>query len=162
MTEYERATEDRLLREILTGAINDVSAGEGAILLLSEGGKSLEFALNTSVEEKKLLGLKQPLGKGITGLAFTLQQPMIVNDVSRDASFDPTVQERSGVLTRSIMVIPLVSPNAEFGALTAINAKSGAFNNSDLEYFSQHAAKIVTRLGELNLSLPAPNDGNFE
>jgi len=162
MTEYQRAAGDGPLRELLTGAVGDVSAAEGAILLLSEDGASLEFVLNTSPGEEKLIGLRQPLGKGITGLAFTLQQPMVVNDVSRDASFDPTVQERSGVSTRSIMVVPLVSPEAEFGALTAINAESGAFSNLDLESFSEKAGRIVTRLAELNLSLPAPNDGDFE
>ncbi len=162
MTEYERAAGDGPLKKILTGAVGDVSAGEGSILLLSENGGSLEFVVSESPVAEKLIGLKQPLEKGITGLAFTLQQPMIVNDVSQDASFDPTVQERSEVTTRSIMVVPLVSPEAEFGALTAINSASGAFSNRDLEVFCEAARRIIDRLGELNLSLPAPNDGDFE
>lgn len=162
MTEYEKAAGDTGLKELLRQAVTGVSAAEGSILLLSDEGRALQFTLCESPVADKLVGLKQPFEKGITGLAFTLQQPMIVNDVSRDASFDPTVQERSEVKTRSIMVVPLVSPQAEYGVLTAINSESGAFTRRDLDRYSESAREIIDRLRELNLSLPTPNDGDFE
>ena len=162
MNPYDAAANDPVLKEILASAINEISAAEGSILLLAEDGTALEFAVCESPVADKLFGLKQPLGKGITGLAFTLQQPMIVNDAVRDASFDPTVQNRSGVITRSIMVVPLVSPVAEYGAVTAINSKSGAFTDHDLDVLGEAARLIIDRLGELHLSLPSPNDGAFE
>ncbi len=162
MNPYQIAASDSVLRRILHAAIQNVSAGEGSILLLAGDGNALEFAVSESPVADKLVGLRQPLGKGITGLAFTLQQPMVVNDPGSDASFDPTVQNHSGVVTRSIMVVPLVSPDAEYGAVTAINSTSGAFSDIDLDVFAEAARLIVGRLGELHLSLPAPNDGAFE
>ena len=161
MNAYQTAGDDPVLQKLLHSAITQVQAAEGSILLLADQGQSLEFALSESPVAEKLIGLHQPLDKGITGLAFTLQQPMIVNDVGCDASFDPTVQNHSGVETRSIMVVPLVSPEAEYGAVTAINSKSGCFTESDLTAFGESSRLIVERLDELDLSLPSPNDGSF-
>jgi|GEM_PF-1584818 len=162
MSEYKRAGSDDLLNQLLNSAVEEVHAKEGSILLISDDGESLEFVLSVSVSSDKLIGLKQPLNKGISGLAFTLQQPMIVNDVSQDAAFDASVDDQSNVRTESIIVIPLVSPDAEFGVLTGINSTKGAFSHPDMEVYSKAATGIIARLTELNLSLPAPNDGYFE
>lgn len=161
MNAHEKAASDAALRQLLDDAVAAVHAAEGSILLLSEEGEDLRFVLSHSPVAEKLLGVSQPLGKGITGLAMSLQQPMIVNETQRSAAFDDTVDERTGVTTKAIMVIPLVTPHDEFGALTAINSTTASgFTADDLERYSDFAEQICDRLTALDLGMG--NVGTFE
>ena len=163
MNDYTIASADAELGALLREAVHDAGAAEGSVMLLSEDGHALEFVLCESPVAATLLGMRQPLDKGITGLAFSLQQPMVVNDVEHDPVFDRTVQERTRVVTRSLMVVPLVSPVGEFGALTAVNSnRPNGFNTDDLIGYGEAARRIVGRLMSLKLILRAPNDGTFE
>jgi GAF domain-containing protein len=162
MTDYSPAADDPELRTLLREAVQRADAAEGSILLLTEDGRALRFVVCESPVAATLTGTVQPLDKGITGLAFMLQQPMVVNDTARDGSFDPTVQERTGVKTSSVMAVPLVSPQGEFGALTAVNSRRpGGFSGDDLARYSEAAGRITARLASLQLNLPAPNAGAF-
>ena len=162
MSDYTRASADAELRGQLREAVRGAGAEEGSVLLLTEDGHALEFVLCESPVAATLQGMRQPLDRGITGLAFSLQQPMVVNDVARDTAFDPTVQEHTKVRTRSIMVVPLVAPCGEFGALTAVNSsRPDGFCAEDLTRYGEAARRITERLIALNLALPSPNDGAF-
>jgi hypothetical protein len=80
---------------------------------------------------------------------------MVVNDTAHDGSFDPAVQERTGVRTESVMAVPLVSPLCEYGALTAVNSRRpGGFSGSDLTNYSTAAQRIIARLAVLIPSAP--------
>lgn len=150
MTPYELVSSDAVLKQLLDEAVAAVCAKEGAILLLSEDGKFLRFVVATAGVADKLRGVEQPLSKGITSLAVSLQQPMIVNETGRDASFDPSVDAKTGMKTQSIMVIPLVDPDEEFGALTAVNSTaSTGFTTEDLERYSDFAEQISNHLSEI-------------
>ena len=154
MSAYEIASKDDVLRKLLDEAVHQVRAAEGSILLLSDDGKSLRFVVSHSPVADKLLALEQPLGQGITGLSVSLQQPMIVNETERSGAFDPSVDVQTGVSTKSIMVVPLTTPEREFGALTAINSSAGAgFVARDLENYSAFAERIASRLAELGLGI---------
>jgi GAF domain-containing protein len=160
MTNYTRAADDAELRTLLREAVQGAAAAEGSILLLTDDGQALRFVVCESPVAATLTGTLQLLDKGITGLAFRLQQPMVVNDTEHDGSFDPTVQERTGVKTSSVMAVPLVSPQGEFGALTAVNSlRPGGFSGDDLLRYSEAAGRITTRLAALQLNLPAPHAG---
>ena len=146
MSAYEMASKDPVLRRLLDEAVEAVHAAEGSILLLSEDGKFLRFA----VADEKLRALQQPIAKGITGLSVSLQQPMIVNETEGSTTFDPTIDTQTGTKTKSIMVVPLVTPEQEFGALTAINSTiSGGFVTQDLERYTEFAEQIASRLSTL-------------
>lgn len=154
MTAYEIVSGDPALRHLLEQALQAVHAPEGSILLLSDDGQGLLFTLCCSPAAQNLSNLQQPLRKGITGLAVSLQQPMIVNDPGKNSAFDPTVDAAAGTVTKSIMVVPLATPEAEFGALAAINSQEpGGFNSENLERFSDFAEQISARLTELDLGM---------
>ena len=145
-------SQDAVLRRLLDKAVEAVHAAEGSILLLSDDGKFLRFVVSTSDVADKLRSLEQPLSKGITGLAVSLQQPMIVNETGQSSAFDPSVDAQTGFTTKSIMVIPLVTPQQEFGALTAINSTAhSGFARQDLERYSEFAEQISGRLSNLGL-----------
>jgi sigma-B regulation protein RsbU (phosphoserine phosphatase) len=154
MTPYEKASQDRALRGLLEDALHEVHAAEGSILLLSEGGSTLRFVVSISPVADTLLTLEQPLQKGVTGLSVSLQQPMVVNELKGHEVFDPSVDEETGVTTKSLMVVPLSTPVQEFGALTAINSDNpGGFTSDDLENYTVRAESIAQRLMELDLGM---------
>ncbi len=145
---------DAELRAQLHAAVCEVNAEEGSVLLLTEDRHELEFVICDSPVAATLCGMRQPVGKGITGLSFVLQQPMVVNDVAHDASFDPTVQTLTHVSTRSIMVVPLVAQCGEYGALTALNSRRPeGFTSEDFTRYGEAARGITERLIALNLTL---------
>ena len=154
MIAYEKASLDAALRQTLDEAVAAVCAAEGSILLLSDDGGSLRFVLSHSPVADKLIGLQQPLVHGITGLSVSLQQPMIVNETHDNAAFDPSVDAKTGMTTRTIMVVPLVTPREEFGALTAINStRPEGFGLEDLNRYSMYAEQICRRLTDLELGM---------
>jgi hypothetical protein len=94
------------------------------------------------------------LSHGITGLAVSLQQAMIVNETRNNAMFDPTVDAKTGMTTKTIMIVPLVTPREQFGALTAINSrKMEGFGQDDLQRYSIFAEQICRRLTDLELGM---------
>ena len=110
----------------------------------------MRFAASCSPLAEELFGLTQPVNQGVSGLAVTLQQPMIVNDTDQDGNFDPTVDQAIGSQTRSIMVAPLSTAEREFGVVTAINSNQAeGFSAQNLDEFIEAAGRISQRLETL-------------
>ena len=143
---------------MLKEAVERANAAEGSLLLINPAGDKLRFVASHSPVADKLVGTEQALDEGITGLAVSLQQPMIVNDVAADPRHSHAVDDLTEVKTRSIMVIPLAAPETAFGALTAINSSAPeGFSSVDLERYGEASDGIIARLMELNFD-PEPED----
>lgn len=154
MNSYSKTTNDPILAGLLGEAVATVKASEGSILLFTESGSHLRFVVSNSPVAERLLGSEIPLNEGITGLAVCLQQPMIVNETQSNPDFSKTIDSQSGVTTKSILVIPLVTPEQEFGAFTAINSRDqDGFGREDLEIYSRYAEQVCHRLVELDLGM---------
>lgn len=147
---FARLNADAALNAMLADAVEAVKAGEGSLLMLEENAEKLRFVVCHSPVADKLVGTEQALDKGITGLSVSLQQPMIVNDTQADPSFSADVDKLTNVNTRSIMVVPLVGPDHELGALTAINSNAPTgFSTCDLEAYAEAADRITDRILEV-------------
>ena len=155
---YDKVSDDVRLQQLLAAAVESVGGGEGSLLLVNPDGDKLRFVISHSPVADKLVGTEQDLTEGITGLAVALQQPMIVNDVASDPRHNSAVDDMTTVQTKSIMVVPLVSPEAEFGALTAINSKAATgFSSADLQSFCEASEGVLARLVELGFD-PEPDE----
>ena len=153
MSAFETAANDPALRQLLAEALKAVDAAEGSILLVSADGERLRFVVAQSAVANALLGLEQPLEKGIVGRSVSSQQPTIVNEAEQEGAFDPSVDARTGVRTKSIMVVPLLRSARAIGALTAINSTAPAgFSENDLKSYTQSAEEITRRLAQLGES----------
>jgi phosphoserine phosphatase RsbU/P len=88
------------------------------------------------------------LGDGLVGACVTQSEPIIVNNTFSDERFLSRVDERSGFLTHSVLVIPLRAEKGRvIGAFQALN-KPGGFTESDIALLgltgSYSAAAIET------------------
>ena len=150
MSAFETAANDPALRQLLADALKAVDGAEGAILLVSDDGERLRFVVAQSAVANALLGLEQPLEKGIVGRSVSLQQPTIVNEAEQEGAFDPSVDAKTGVRTKSIMVVPLIRSARGIGALTAVNSTAPAgFSENDLKSYTHSAEEITRRIAQL-------------
>jgi len=139
------------IKETLRSTLAQIRAEEGSVLLAEPAG--LRFALCAAPacpdHESKLVGHLVPRGRGIVGLAFAFQQPMTVADVKSDPTHDDTTDSAVGSFTRNEAVVPLSTPEKEYGMLTAINsAAPGGFSAKDLDALTTAAAEITRLLAK--------------
>jgi GAF domain-containing protein len=148
-TFWEQCREDQSCHRLLHEAVALVYAEEGSILIPADD-TSLRFTVCVSPVSNKLIGLTQPLNRGISGLVFTLQQPMIVNNVQGNPNWDSNIDRFVGVQTRSMLCVPLSAPDTEYGVVTMINSRqSEGFSENDLSTLVFLSLNIVHRLGEI-------------
>ena len=89
------------------------------------------------------------LGHGLVGACVAEARPVVVNDTSTDERFLGRVDEGSGYVTHSVLVIPLCAAGGKvIGAFQALN-KAGGFSESDVALLglagSYSAAAIETQ-----------------
>lgn len=157
---HEQASRDPDLQALLAGAVAEAGAAEGSILLVETdaAGRSagLRFAVSVSPHAEALRGRLVPPGKGLVGLCLAFQQPMAIFDVKSDPAHHSGVDEAVGSRTRSEAIVPISTPEREFGCLTAINTDHPeGFRRPELTGLEDAAARIADRLAWLSARLPA-------
>jgi sigma-B regulation protein RsbU (phosphoserine phosphatase) len=80
-------------------------------------------------------------GVGIAGYVAEYGESVALDDVQSDPRFDPSTDHRTGFFTRTMLCVPLRSPEgALMGSLQAINARRMRFTEADLAYLESFAA----------------------
>ena len=70
-------------------------------------------------------------------------KPVMVPDTSKDPDFYPLVDQMVRFRTRSMLDVPLRSKEKPIGVLSAINKKSGEFDESDVELLGMVAGTVA-------------------
>jgi signal transduction histidine kinase len=116
---------DALLREVMDRAQELLEAERSTLFLVDRERGELW--------SKVLRGLKPheirlPLGKGIAGWVAKSGRPVVVSDAYDDPRFDPSVDQRSGFRTRSVMAVPIRGRDERvLGVIEVLNRRTGAF-----------------------------------
>jgi serine phosphatase RsbU (regulator of sigma subunit) len=80
-------------------------------------------------------------GTGVAGYVAETGESVLLNDVRSDTRFDPSIDQRTGFITRNMLCVPLRKPEGSLmGSVQAINARSGDFTGADLSYLESFAA----------------------
>ena len=80
-------------------------------------------------------------GVGVAGYVAESGESVLLDDVSSDPRFDPSTDQRTGFITRTMLCVPLRSPEGVLmGSLQAINARRERFTEADLAYLESFAA----------------------
>ena len=88
---------------------------------------------------------------GIIGYAIKENKTLIINDVQSHKHFNKTIDKKTGYLTKTMMVIPMVNQKDEVvGAIQVINKKNDElFTKTDLKYLqlaSTYAAESISTI----------------
>jgi len=123
-----------------------LDAEGGALFLLQNENTQLRCEACAGVTD--IIGIELASDHGIVGRCVQQNIAEIVEDVSKDASFNGSVDDQTGHTTKSILCAPLSVNDEVIGAIELINKRGndGFFENSDLhllEVLSSSAALAI-------------------
>ncbi len=127
-----------LLRLVLTTAVETIEADEGSLLLREEGTGDLRFAMTVGDpdREKKLLGERVPVGRGVVQLAAATREVQIGAPTYRDIK--QTERETGG--PEAVIAAPLLSGADVIGVVTAVTFQHGKrFGGAEAKFYGRLA-----------------------
>lgn len=130
-----------------------ISADEGTIWLLDEARQALVPVWNSGPDADAFVGKHlQPLSVGLVSLVFVTGQALCENQVYWHAGQDPTLDHSLGVLTCSMIVVPLRVGGETRGVVSCVKLKRSDANEPDPPPFT---AEDLAAMGEAVLALGA-------
>ncbi len=84
-----------------------------------------------------------PIKEGIAGWVFNTGKSVFLNDPYSHPKFLPSVDNKTGMRTKNMICVPLISRMKKMGVLEIVNKKGGQFVAEDL-YFAQALAGIIS------------------
>lgn len=140
-----------LLDKILYSAMNVLQAEGGSLLLRDEDTGELVFVLVHGDIRQKLRGFRIGGDVGIAGWVASNQQPLIVNNPRQDRRFSTTIDEGFNFHTRSIMCVPMMTPDGLIGVIELLNKRDNKeFIEADVTLLSILGQVAATALQEMH------------
>jgi HD-GYP domain-containing protein (c-di-GMP phosphodiesterase class II) len=126
---------DEVLHRAMSAAERFMRVESSSIWQVDEAAGELYFRLvhlpKAPHEDVKQVRLK--LGEGVAGWVALHGEPAIVNDAAKDERWSSVVDEKSGIVTRSILSTPLRARGRLIGVIQLVNKIGGEpFTEGDL------------------------------
>lgn len=142
---------DPLALELLQSVVDVARAIFGAqassVFLLDEEADELVFQAVSGRGQGELVGRRFPAGRGIAGWVAVSGEPMVVDDLTANASFDRSLAESTEYVPGSLMAAPLIHGNRLLGVLEVLDpAEQARSSLPELELLSLFARQAATAL----------------
>ena len=135
----------RLINDILNTALDAVDSENGSLLLEDEDTEELVFVEVIGEARDMLMGYRLQKGIGVAGWTVQNRKAKLVEDVRREPTFSPQVDQVTGMQTSSLICVPLYDNDRNLGAIEVVNTRTGRpFNDSDKDLLL-----LVARLASL-------------
>jgi GAF domain-containing protein len=118
-----------LLQSIVEVALRIFAAEAASILIYDVDAHELVFEASAGNSGVSLVGQRLPAGSGIMGWVLSSQEPMIIEDVSRDPRFDRAGAERLGYVPKHMMSVPLLHEDEALGVLNVLDRRERSFSS---------------------------------
>ena len=115
---------------------------DGVTLWRMERGELVALA---NPLEPDIVGMRQPVGRGIISQAYLTGQAILDTDPAANPHHDPAIDSRTGRQCRMIMAAPVVLPDGD-GVVSAVSwhEREGEFGLEDLAKLSALAMDLGT------------------
>ncbi|MGQ9627652.1 MAG: GAF domain-containing protein [Anaerolineae bacterium] len=141
-----------VLNLILVKVMDILDVEASSLLLLDEEKDELVFKVSLGPGQKALVGTRLSLEKGIAGTVVREGCPLIVNDVLSDPRWSSEQDLLTGLTTRSILCVPLVSRERVIGALELVNKRNGQpFQEDEVDLLSSLASQATIAIENARL-----------
>jgi diguanylate cyclase (GGDEF)-like protein len=130
-----------------------------SLLLVDDATRELVFEIAVGEGAERLKAM--PLGEGVAGHVATSGLPVLVPDVRTDPRFAARFDDASGMVTGSLLAVPLLSKGKVLGVVELVNPRGGhpfdAADQRTLEALADYAAiaidnaRAYERIRELTL-----------
>ncbi|WP_455383394.1 diguanylate cyclase [Salinispira pacifica] len=137
----EAATLNETLRAIMRQIGEIFAPTHWSLLLRNARSGELRFAVVVGSGVERLRGMVLSRGTGVAGWVAERGEPLIVEDVTRDARFTDQMDHLTGFTTKSIIAVPLKHRNRVFGVIELINKIDGT-------HFTPLELKLLTTIAE--------------
>jgi two-component system, NtrC family, sensor histidine kinase KinB len=127
----------RILEQICTA----LQVPAVSLALIEPEKEELVFKAAIGWQTDPSVAIRVPLGKGICGWAAKEGRGMVVEDVRKEARYDPETETRTGLEVKSIACAPIRSKSQVIGVLEAITTSE--------ERFDADALFVLTGIGSL-------------
>jgi response regulator RpfG family c-di-GMP phosphodiesterase len=129
-----------LIPSIFAEVDSAIQAEGQSIWLVDEGQRTATCHFAAGVGAPNVLNLQVPLDHSLVGQSILTQQPLLITDAQRDPRWNRGADERTGMVTRTVMSVAMVREGRAIGAIQAINKHGGQrFNEDDLYLLSDIA-----------------------
>lgn len=120
------------------------------LFLLDEMGQKLVLKA-TGGSQVRIRDVAIGLEEGIAGWVTRNRKPLIVNDVRSNPLYHSAIDGQTGLLTTSVVCVPLETRGEALGVIEAINHPRGAFNLADQQLLASVASWAGIALDNANL-----------
>jgi signal transduction histidine kinase len=136
-----------MLPTIMQAAMELTGCESAAVLLWDYDRNQLQFTATNATNEgaQALVGTIVPL-ESLAGTSLRERRTVIVDDVTRDERHYQGVDQKTGFITRSLMVVPMVVSDNVIGVLEVVNKRVlpfTAFDERILTLLGQEAAVAI-------------------
>ncbi len=135
---------DSLLEYIMKKSQAIMQAQAASLMLVVEGTNELEFKIALGPKATGVKPFRLPIGKGISGWVAQTGEAVLIADAYSDPRFDPSFDKRSGFMTKSMLVVPMIHKSKTIGVMSVLNRFDGLpFNESDKMLFTIFASQAA-------------------
>jgi GAF domain-containing protein len=122
-----------LAQSIAEVALRIFAAHATSILIYDVDAHELVFeaAAGSGRGQQELVGRRVGAGTGIMGWVLASQEPMIIEDVTRDPRFDREAAERLGYVPKHMMSVPLLHDEEALGVLNVLDRRERSFSSAE-------------------------------
>ena len=141
----EQLLEVNNLEEALSGSleiiVRELDSEAGAIWLLDKKTNRLAPVFHIGPTDISNISIEN--GIGIEGLVTKTGKSMLVSDAATDMRFDGCVFDDNGLVTKTMICVPLNNINDVIGCYQIVNKKNGSkYDNNELE-LCEHLAALA-------------------
>lgn len=141
----EQLLEVNNLEEALAGSleiiVRELDSEAGAIWLLDKKTNRLAPVFHIGPTDISNISIEN--GIGIEGLVTKTGKSMLVSDAATDTRFDGCVFDDNGLVTKTMICVPLNNINDVIGCYQIVNKKNGSLYDNDELVLCEHLAALA-------------------
>ncbi|MBZ0292402.1 MAG: GAF domain-containing protein [Anaerolineae bacterium] len=135
------------LQDILDSAIQMVEAQGASLFMVNRENEDELFVVAAAGHKAAdMINLRIPIGEGIAGWVAREARPALVSELQDDERFYRAVDEMTGIITQSVIAVPLIHGEDVIGVIEVVNKLDGAFDASDLQMLETMAGTAAVSI----------------
>jgi signal transduction histidine kinase len=115
---------DSYLQTVLSAAVELTGSESASLLDYDESSQEFSFKFVPWFHREPVTNAKVPLQGSVAGWVFQNKKPLAVNDVSTDGRHYKKIDELTGLITRSILGVPILARGNPIGVFEVFNKRS--------------------------------------
>ncbi|MFH1350633.1 MAG: PAS domain S-box protein [Pseudomonadota bacterium] len=147
------------LLDFISGEIKRLLVSEGGVIILVDDERQEVFIPGAAYDDKTIERRAKvvrfhmdQMDQIVAEKVIRTGEPIIVNDTSKIIKSYPLRDEKLGYTTKNFIQVPLKSNDRIIGALSVINKKEGAFDQTDMELLGMIAGTVALSIENARFS----------